>query len=372
MTSAAPLIIHTDWSRDFGGQEIRTLTELGEMRKLGFRTGLLVPPDSELARRAASQGIPVYHTEFKNKFHIPSWLTLFRTLRAIRPAVVNTHSSEDSWMAGCAARLCRVPLITRTRHVLAPISSSVSYNLFPHVIFACSKAIRRQLIEGGVRADKIVVQPTGIDEHRFRFSASDRHTIRSRYNIRDDDILVGNVAFIRHYKGHSFIVRTARRMPPHYKFMIVGGGRDKPLLEKEIRQAGVADRFILTGHQEQPEHYFSAFDIIFSASYETEGISQAFIQGLLYGIPLLVCRTPSLLEPLEHVHTFILIDYNDQEAACQGLLQLAKHIGRDETMVERQRAALLPHYGLHAMITNILHIYGKHGICPPARPATAR
>ncbi len=357
-----PLIVHTDWSRAWGGQEIRTLTELREMRRLGCRTGLLVPRNSELARRGADEGFAVYPVEFSSKFHLPSWRELFRVIRRIRPDVLNTHSSEDSWMAGCVARLCGVPLVARTRHVLAPISSSLSYNLFPQVIFACSRAIRDQLVEQGVAAEKIVVQPTGIDGERFRFSETDRRSIRHRYGIGDDDILVGNVAFLRHYKGHSFIVRTAAAMPERFKFMIVGGGRDKPLLEAEIRQAGVADRFVLTDHQEEPERFFSAFDIIFFSSYEAEGVSQSFIQGLLYGIPLLVCRTPSLLEPLEYVNNYELIDYDDLDASRRGLEHLATRQRPDGNGMETQRNAVLARYGLEKMIRTIVGVYGEHGV----------
>ncbi len=358
-----PLILHTDWSRAWGGQEIRTLTELREMRRLGCRTGLLVPRDSELARRGKDEGFAVYPVEFTSKFHLPSWQELFRVIRRLRPAVLNTHSSEDSWMAGCVARMCGVPLVARTRHVLAPISSALSYNLFPHVIFACSRAIRDQLADQGVAKEKIVVQPTGIDGRRFRYCEADRQEIRCRYHIGDKDILVGNVAFLRHYKGHAFIIRTAAGMPDNYRFMIVGGGRDQPLLEAQIRDAGLADRFVITGHQEEPERFFSAFDIIFFSSYEAEGISQSFIQGLLYGIPLLVCRIPSLLEPLEHVHTYELIDYDDIAASRQGLKRLAARRQRDEEAIQAQRDAILMHYGLERMVDTLVRVYGEHGIC---------
>ena len=358
----APLIVHTDWSRSWGGQEIRTLTELREMKKLGFRIGMIVREGSELARRGQQEGIPVYFIDFSSKFNLSAWRDLYLLIRRIKPAVVNTHSSEDSWMAGCVAKVCRVPLIIKTRHVLAPISSSFSYNAFFDIIFACSEAIGKQLIDQKVAPGKIVVQPTGIDEQRFQFSEHDRQEIRNRYNLDAQDILVGNVAFLRHYKGHEFIVRTAATMPEKYKFIIVGGGNARSILEEDIARAGVEDRFILTGHREDPERFFSAIDIIFFSSYETEGISQSFIQGLLYGIPLLSCRTPSIMEPLEHVQTYRAIDYGDIEAARQGLLDLSNHLARDEEQVELQRQAIAEKYGLKKMVKTIVKVYGEHGV----------
>lgn len=360
--NSATLIVHTDWSRAWGGQEIRTLTELREMKKLGFRVAMIVRDGSELARRGQLEGIPVYFIDFTSKFNLIAWRDLYQLIRRLKPAVVNTHSSEDSWMAGCVAKVCRVPLIIKTRHVLASISSSVSYNAFFDVIFACSESIGKQLVEQRVASRKIIVQSTGIDEDRFQFSESDRQKIRKRYSIGDQDILVGNVAFLRHYKGHEFITRVAATMPNNYKFIIVGGGNARSILEEDIVRAGVEDRFILTGHQEDPEHYFSAMDIIFFSSYETEGISQSFIQGLLYGMPLLTCRTPSIMEPLEYVRTYRDVEYGDVEAAHQGLLDLS-HLPRDESQVVSQRQDIAGKYGLKKMVKTIVSVYAEHGVC---------
>ncbi|MCI5219701.1 MAG: hypothetical protein D3914_11075, partial [Candidatus Electrothrix sp. LOE2] len=134
------------------------------------------------------------------------------------------------------------------------------------------------------------------------------------------------------------------------------------ILERDIAQAGVKDRFILTGHKEDPERYFSALDIIFFSSYATEGISQSFIQGLLYGIPLLFCRTPSLLEPLEFVKQYRAVEYNDLAAAKAGMLELAEYLQRDEKMIARQRQDIAGKYGLAAMVKNILRVYAEYGV----------
>lgn len=357
----SPIIAHTDWSKSWGGQEIRTLTELRGMRELGFRCCLIVPEKSELARQGREEGFVVHPVEFTSKFNLPTWKALIKTLRTVQPAVVNTHSSEDSWMAGAAARLCRVPLQIRTRHILSPISSAVSYNWFPHVVLACSEAIRNGLIEQGVSARKIFVQPTGINENRFRFSPLKRKEIREKYHIKDQ-VLVGNVGFLRIYKGLPFFIRTAAAMPENFTFMLVGGGQDMPILQAEVEKLGLQHRFIFTGHQERPEDYFSAFDILFFSSYETEGVAQSLIQGLLCGLPLLACHNPSLSETLPCLQTYEVIDYNDVDASSSALHRLSNNIGNGEQRADFNRNDLIAKYSIRTMMTNLREIYSRYGI----------
>jgi glycosyltransferase involved in cell wall biosynthesis len=356
------LIVHTDWSRAWGGQEIRVLSELREVRRLGFRVGLIVPHEAELMRRAAAEEIPVYPVSTFAKLNLRSWRELYGVIRQLKPAVVNTHSSEDSWMAGTVARLCRVPLIIRTRHVLAPISSALSYTLFPHVIFTCSSAIADQLVTQGVPRKKTVLLPTGNDESRFRFSPEHRQAIRRAYGIDDDTILVGNVGFLRHYKGHPFIIKTAAAMPAHYRFMIVGSGGDLPSLQRLAEELGVTDRIIFVSHQEQPEQFFSAFDLCFFSSYEAEGVSQSLIQSLLNGLPVLACRIPSSMEPLGLIEDYRLVDYGDVSGACQGLVELAEGPLREPVRMERQHRVIADRYGLQGMVNTLVATYARYGI----------
>ena len=357
-----PLVIHTDWSRSWGGQEIRTLTELQEMRTLGYRVGLIVPAGAELAKRAAAEGIPVYLVNAFAKLNPVSWLRLFLLLWRLRPTVINTHSSEDSWMAGAIGRLIGTRLIVRTRHVQAKISSAFSYNAFPHLIFTCSAAIAEQMADQGVAKEKLVTLATGIDEQRFCFAPEHRNRIRREYGIAEDEILVGNVGFLRNYKGQDFILKTAAAMPAGYRFMLVGGGGEWESLHELCQTLGIGDRVIFTGHQEQPEHFLSAFDLCFFPSHETEGTSQALIQSLLNGLPVLACRIASSMEPLSHIEAYRLFTYGDISAACQGLIELAGLENRDPERMERQHRVIAERYGLRAMMRTLLHAYRSHGV----------
>lgn len=367
MTAAqAPLVVHTDRSHAWGGQEIRVLTELREMRRLGFRVALIVPRGAELARRAAAEAIPVHEVACFAKLKPSSWLELAALIRQLRPTVLNTHSSEDSWMGGAIGRLCGVPLIIRTRHVLASISSKLSYNLLPHVILTCSGAIAEQMASQGVQREKLVVVSTGNDEARFRFSAKNRAAIRERYGIGEDAIVLGNVGFLRHYKGHPFILDTLARLPSPYRAMLVGGGGDKLVhLQAQAKHLGITDRVIFAGHQEQPEDFFSAFDLFFFASYAAEGISQALIQAMLNGLPVLGCRIPSTMEALRLIDTHRLVDYGDVEAAVQSIDALLHLPRRDPARMEQQHRIIADRYGLQPMVQRLLDTYRRFGVEPP-------
>lgn len=267
-------------------------------------------------------------------------------------------------MGGVIGRLCGVPLILRTRHVLASISSKLSY-IFPHVILTCSGAIAEQMASQGVQREKLVVVSTGNDEARFRFSAENRAAIRGSYGIGEDEIVLGNVGFLRRYKGHPFILDTLARLPPQYRCLLVGGGDELVRLQEQAKRLGITERVIFAGHQEQPERFFSAFDLFFFASNEAEGISQALIQAMLNGLPVLGCSIPSTMEALRLIDAHRLAAYGDVEAAVQGIDELLQQPRRDPGSMEQQHRIIAEHYGLQPMVQRLLDTYRRFGVVPP-------
>ncbi len=205
-----PLIVHTESSMGWGGQEIRVLQELLGMRAHGFATALLAPAESLLYRRAGEHGIAVYPVNRFFKLNPLAWLATFRHLLRCKPAVVNTHSSEDSWVVGALARLLGIPLVVRTRHVSTPVSSLFSYRAFPHLILTTSKSITDEFIAKGFDPRSVITMPTGIDTERFRFCARPARLTRQRLGIGEDQILVGNVCVLRSWKGLISLCRLPR------------------------------------------------------------------------------------------------------------------------------------------------------------------
>ena len=360
--SEAPLIIHTECSYAWGGQEIRILEEMRGMRRYGFSTALLSPRRSQIFRRAQKEGLIVYPVSFSSKVSPGSWNSLFRLIRRLRPVVVNTHSSNDSWMAGVVARLLKIPLIIRTRHVSTPIGSTLSYRYFPHLILTTSSSIRKDLIQHGLDGQKIISLPTGIDLEQFKFSLISRRRIRNRLGVSDNDILVGNICVLRSWKGLDFFVDTAATMSAPFKFILVGDGPQRKRLQDKIKNMQLADRLILTGHQEHVEEFFSALDIFFFTSYASEGVPQSLLQALSVGLPVVVCHIPSVLEAIDGVNDVTTIDYGDLVAARWALEQTGQRLRKDESKDLYNRQILESRYGLENMLLRLLAIYQSHGV----------
>ena len=363
--SHPPLIVHTEASRAWGGQEIRVLTELREMRARGCRVALITKVKAALVQRCKDAAIAVYQVPDFNKLSPGSWLLLRQLIHRLRPTVLNTHSSEDSWMAAPLARRAGVPLVLRTRHVSAPVSSTFSYR-FPHAIVACSDAIADQLISQGLPGERITVAPTGNESGRFHFSAQKRQEMRRQYGLTEQDIVLGNVGFLRDYKGQAFILDTLASLEPAYKVMLVGDGELRESLQAQAAQLGLAGRVIFAGHQERPEDFYHAFDLFFFASYSAECSSYALVHAFMNGLPVLSCRLASNEEVLRGVEAGRLVSYGDVAAAREALSALSALPRRDAARMQAQHDNIAARYGLPAMMTRLEALYLRHGIVLPS------
>jgi len=368
INSRSPLILHTECSDGWGGQEIRIMEELRGMRSYGYATALIAPQHSRIYSRAQAEGFEVHAVRFGNKGHLPSWGRLFRLIARLKPEVVNTHSSDDSWMAGFVARVLGVPLIIRTRHVSTPIGSAFSYKAFPHLILTTSQAIRESLIACGIHEERIVAVPTGIDSNRFRFSSPWRKEIREKHGFSEEDILVGNICVLRSWKGLDFFMDTAAQMPPPFKFILVGDGPQRQRLQDRAKGMGLEGRLLFPGHQEEIEKYFSALDLYFFTSYANEGVPQSLLQAQSVGLPMVVCRTPSVLETLQSAEDVIPVEYGEVPSACGALEKAGQMIRISDDRRKEKNERVRSTHSLEAMLGKIRELYGQWGIEVPVMP----
>src|SRR5438046_3674439 len=114
------VVLHTEASRGFGGQEIRILAESRWLATHGWRALIAAQPGTRLLAEAERAGVATVAVRMRGPWSLLAVAALRRVIRANDVAVVHTHSSIDAWGAGLAAPSLGVPAV-RSRHVSTPI-----------------------------------------------------------------------------------------------------------------------------------------------------------------------------------------------------------------------------------------------------------
>jgi hypothetical protein len=165
-------ILHSESSLGWGGQELRVFAELEWMRAQGHWVALAADPRSAIAKRAREAGMRFYGLN-THKAALPFEVArLAAWLIANRVEIVNSHSSNDGWLAGLAARLAVRPILIRSRHIEVDYPnrfwSALAFGTLPrHVITTSQRIADRLVAELGVPAQRVSCIATGVDLKRF-------------------------------------------------------------------------------------------------------------------------------------------------------------------------------------------------------------
>ena len=322
-------LCHTESSNGWGGQEIRILTEAAGLRERGHDVRLYCCPDSALVERAREAGLPVTVDRMAVGLDPRLVLRMLAHFRRARPQLVVTHSSVDSWGAGLAARLLRIPIV-RVRHLSVPVgrhpASRFVYRGLCDAVVTTGGAIREHLIrEVGLPAAKVTSIPTGIDTARFDPRKATAGKVRQHFGIPADAPLVGMVAVLRDWKGHQVFLdalAAVRRRLPRTQALLVGEGPQRRNIERRRHELGLDEAVILTGHREDIPDVLADLDVVVSASTGAEGVPQALLQAMAMERPVVATAVGAVGEIVRSGETGQVVPPGDAARLARAITEI--------------------------------------------------
>lgn len=311
-------LCHLESSAGWGGQEIRVLTEAAGLRERGHEVWIVCKPESVLALRTREAGLPLILDRMPFAHDPRTIARLIGHFRRLRPQVVVTHSSVDSWCGGVSAWTLRIPVV-RMRHLSVSIgdhpATRFAYRSLCHTVITTGGAIREHLIRDvGIPSDKVVSIPTGIDTARFDPRKADGAKVREALGIPRDAPLAGMVAVLRDWKGHRVFLQAmveVRKRVPAVRALIVGDGPQQRNIERDRREFGLEGVVVLTGHREDIPDVLASLDVVVSASTGAEGVPQALLQALAMERPVVATAVGAVPEIIRDGETGRLVAPRD-------------------------------------------------------------
>src|SRR6266850_6440263 len=125
------------------------------------------------------------------------------------------------------------------------------------MISVVSVEIRNSLVARGVSPGKILVNPNGVDLDAYAPPRSDeRESIRNELGFGASDRVVGFTGTFGGWHGVDVLseaIPQICRMVPHAKFLLIGDGNFKPLIDRTVASSGLEQRVLSTGRVPQAE-----------------------------------------------------------------------------------------------------------------------
>jgi glycosyltransferase involved in cell wall biosynthesis len=289
-------------------------------------------------------------------------------LRA-RPDVVHGFLPLTNFMSAVAGRIACIPKIITSKRALgrhqdhSPIFKWLDWtaNALSHKITANSQAVARDTqARDGYDLSRIVVIPNGLDFSRFDGVAHCRDEMRNKLGLSKSEVAIATVANLIPYKGHQELIEAFSRVG-HDKsrlrlFLI---GRDQGMaqdLMDSARRLGVANRIDLLGQRSDVSLLLSAMDIGVLASHE-EGFSNALLEKLATGLPVVATDVGGNPEALEGMPDCILIKPEDAEDLSRGLASLISRLAATAAGRETRQRLVRERYSVDAMVDAYERLY---------------
>ncbi len=333
------------------------------MMRRGHETLVVCRPEAVLSSKAREAGIPVSTVPIRSSADMAAVAAMAGIFRKQRATVVNTHSGKDSWVGSIAAKIARVPLLIRTRHISVPIRRG-AFNMiyrWPDGYITTGEMIREHLIGQGIPADRVVSIPTGVDPGRFSVEV-DGNRIREEFGVAPGAFLVSMIGVLRSWKRHDVLLSALRLLKERgvpIRALVVGEGPRREIIATEIREKGIADVALLTGYRGDIPEIVAASDAVVLASDRFEGVPQVILQAMAMGRPVVASPIGGIPEVVRPEATGLLCPAGDAHAYGDAITRLAGDPDLRERLGRAGRELVLAGYTAGAMVDRTEAFYSR-------------
>ncbi len=319
-----------------GGAGRLLVNYLHNFDRTKFDVHTVLPKDSALKPYIEAEGYPVLEIEHgrDKSLDFRAIGEIKRIIRELRPDIVHTHSSFSGKLA---AYLCRVPCRFYTRHsAFAPPRYLTSFpgrqingfinNTLATDIVAVAKAAADNMTDTGVDPEKITVIINGSEEVR-RISDGERAELKRSLSIPDTAFVCGISARLEPYKGHSYLLESAREVIAEHSdtvLLIIGDGSCKDELIAQARSLGIENKVRFTGFVPDVAPYYNIMDLNLNCSWGTETSCLALSEGMSLSLPAIATTYGGNPYMITDGVNGLLVPERDSHAMAESILCLIR------------------------------------------------
>ncbi|ABZ83395.1 glycosyltransferase, group 1 family protein, putative [Heliomicrobium modesticaldum Ice1] len=363
-------VLHIIGGGEIGGAEIHILdlARFFSPQEVELHLCCLFP--APLLQRALKQGVQATAVPMRSKADLAGFWKVFRLIRQLQPAIVHTHGVRANLVGRLAAKLAGVRCIVTTVHSVLendyPDRVARWINYWSEKITApltertivVADFLKKRLCAQGMAAAKVSVIHNGVDDEKF-VNAERNRDVRVEFGIAADAPLIGMVGRFHPVKGHKYLVEAAKeilKINSHIRFLLVGDGFYRNVIETVIREEGLESFFLFTGFREDIADIYRALDVLALPSL-SEGLSLTLMEGMLCECPAVVTAVGGNPEIVANEKNGLVIPPGDALALAAALLRLIENREEARRFGEAARKTIEERFTAKRMAEKTQNLY---------------
>ena len=363
-------MIIQDYLPRLGGAEKQLAALAPLLNKHGIEIEILTRRYPGLARFEFIDGVPVYRLPiFKTKAlaSLIFTLTALPVIRRLHPDIIHAHGLlSPTTTAVMAKRLLGIPVVSKSlRGGILGDLERLKNNPFGHrrlkmlqkhvdMFITISKEIRDELVKNGISPERCVFIPNGVKLDRFQpVSNNDKKILRKQLGLPDGPLVIftGRLETEKRVDQLIQIWLQVQKRYADAHLLILGTGSQA---EKLKRTAG--EGILFGGLVGDTAPYLQTADLFVLPSI-SEGLSNALLEALATGLPVVVTPTGGTTDIVRHkVSGWLVQNYNPQDL-LKGILAFLDNQSLRESCAHEGRSYVVENYSLINTADNLCKLY---------------
>jgi len=363
-------MIIQDYLPRLGGAERQLAALAPLLKERGVDVHILTRRFPGLNRFESVNGVPIYRLPiFKTKALASLTFTLaaIPVIRSLRPDVIHAHGlMSPTTTAVLAKRLLGTPVVSKTlrggllgdlaRLTKKPFGRRRFHFLQKQVdaFITISSEIQEELLGSGVSPDRCIFIPNGVKLDQFQpVSKYQKELLRKQLQL-PDGLLVIYVGRLEPEKRVDDLIQIwseIRRKYTEVHLLVLGIGTQEEKLKR------MADRNVLFGGSvDNVAEYLQTADLFVLPSV-SEGLSNALLEALATGLPVVVTATGGATDIVHHkVSGWLIYDYDLQNLREGIVTFLDNQLLREQCALEGQQY-VTENYSLISTANKLCNLY---------------
>ena len=362
-------ILHLITGLEVGGAEMMLLKTLPKLQEDFDNRVCCIRNRGPIGERLEEAGIPVFFLDLNSILDFGAIFRFRNIIKKFGPNILVTYLIHADLFGRIFGRLFGVKKIVCSQRgkllhwEFLRLADRLTKYLVTKYIVQTETAQEELMKKLHLSKEQFKIIPNAIDTKDFTFEMN-REKKRAELSLKSDDIVITCVSKLRRGKGHNYLLEafeqlrhySERRQKSHtnrrFKLLIVGDGEQKEILLKQIESYKSKSNILFIGNRNDVKELLRISDIFILPTLG-EGMSNALLEAMASGLPVITTDIPENNELIKNGKTGILVPIKDSDSLAKAIEDLLSDGERRKNLSENSKRNISEYFDVRIVVSKL-------------------